>query len=81
MYIIEEIAQAIDDYTYKHDIMPNKIYIAHKTFFDVIKETSEYVVVHDKKDEYHGLTHTICGMEVDLSRHIKDGFVVVHEWM
>ena len=35
MDIIQEIIEAVDDYTRLHYEPPNKIYLARKTFFEV----------------------------------------------
>ena len=82
MDIIQEIAEAIDDYTRLHYESPNKIYIARKTLFEVMDKAKEYIIFHVMSNMgYQEMEYEICGLEVKISKNIKDGFVVVHEWM
>lgn len=83
MDIIQEIIEAVDDYTRLHYEPPNKIYLARKTFFEVMDKTKEYVICHCvmTNTDCPERKYEICGMKVGLSRHIKDGFCVVNEFL
>ena len=82
MDIIQEIIEAIDDYTRLHHEPPNKIYIARKTFFEVMDKMKEYVITHIIVDiDYQDIEYEICGLKVKITKNIKDGFCVVNEFL